>query len=133
MIKFLETELPSNRNFGFFFSTIFAVTSVYFYFSQYATVAYVLITLSLVFFVITCFKSDALLPLNRYWMKLGLLLGLVFSPIILALIYFGLLTPIALLIRAIGRDELQLKLHSSASYWILRNDSITSDSFKEQF
>ena len=43
------------------------------------------------------------------WIQLGVLLGKVVSPIVLSLIYYFGLTPLALLRRMIGSDELRLK------------------------
>ena len=88
---------------------------------------------AVIFLVVTIAKADILLPLNKLWMKFGLLLGMIISPIILGVIFFGLFTPIALLMRLSGRDELRLKFSSKASHWILRSESIQSKSFKNQF
>src|SRR5262245_50819356 len=58
---------------------------------------------------------------NRLWMKLGILLGKVVSPIALGILFYGVLTPLAVVSRLIGRDPLHLKLDPGAdSYWILR-------------
>ena len=53
--------------------------------------------------------------------------------IVLGIIFFGLFTPIAILMRLSGRDELRLKLIKKPSHWILRNETIKSQSFKHQF
>ena len=51
----------------------------------------------------------------------------------LGIIFFGVFTPIAMLMRLSGRDELRLKVTQKASHWILRGESIKSESFKHQF
>ena len=65
---------------------------------------------------------------------LGLALGRVVSPIVLGIIFFGLITPIALIAKLMGRDELKLKRPKKSSYW---SEPISSnsdaDSFKNQF
>ena len=132
-MKFSEIELPSNRKFGFFFTFVFAVAAAYFFYSENMTWVYVFVAASLIFMVITLVKSDALLPLNKVWMRFGLLLGVIVSPIVLGIIFFGLFTPIATLMRLSGRDELRLKFNQKTSHWILRNEPINSDSFKHQF
>ena len=88
---------------------------------------------ALLFLLITLIKSDALLPLNRLWMRFGLLLGMIVRPIVLGIIFFGLFAPIAVLMRLIGRDELRLKFHQKQSHWITRNEPIKAESFKDQF
>ena len=132
-MKFSEIELPSNQKFGFFFTFVFVVVAAYFFYSAKVMWAYAFTLASLIFLVITLVKSDALLPLNKLWMRFGLLLGTIVSPIVLGIIFFGLFTPIAILMRLSGRDELRLKFTQKASHWISRNEPIKSDSFKHQF
>ena len=132
-MKFSEIELPSNRKFGFFFTFIFVVAAAYFYYSANLTWTYVFIAAALAFLIVTLIKSDALLPLNKLWMRFGFLLGMIISPLVLGLIFFGLFTPIATLMRYSGRDELRLKLSNKSSHWISRSEPIKSDSFKNQF
>ena len=131
-MKFSEIELPSNRKFGFFFTFVFAAAA-YFYYSANLTWIYVFIAAALALLLITLIKSDALLPLNKLWMRFGLLLGMIVSPIVLGVIFFGLFTPIAILMRLSGRDELRLKFAQKASHWIFREEPIKSESFKRQF
>ena len=132
-MKFSEIELPSNRKFGFFFTFVFAAAATYFFYSANVNWTYVFIAAALIFLLITLIKSDALLPLNRLWMCFGLLLGMIVSPIILGIIFFGLFTPIAMLMRLSGRDELRLKFSQKGSHWISRGETVNSESFKHQF
>ena len=132
-MKFSEIELPSNRKFGFFFTFVFSVAAAYFYYSADVSWAYVFVAAASIFLLITLIKNDALLPLNKLWMRFGLILGMIVSPIVLGIIFFGLFTPIAMLMRLGGRDELRLKLTKRASHWILRNELIKPESFKHQF
>jgi hypothetical protein len=132
-VKFSEIELPSNRKFGFFFTFVFAAAAAYFFYAANITWTYVFVTAVLIFLLITLIKSDALLPLNKLWMRFGLLLGMIVSPIVLGVIFFGLFTPIAMLMRLSGRDELRLKFSQKASHWITRSEPIKSESFKNQF
>ena len=65
---------------------------------------------------------------------LGLALGKVVSPLVLGIIFFGLITPIALIARLIGRDELKLKRPNKSTYWSEPIGSNSdADSFKNQF
>jgi energy-coupling factor transporter transmembrane protein EcfT len=132
-MKFSEIILPSNRKFGFFFTFVFALAAAYFYYSANVSWAYLFIATALIFLLVTIIKSDALLPLNRLWMRFGFLLGMIVSPIVLGIIFFGLFTPIAILMRLSGRDELRLKFTQKASYWISRGETVKSESFKQQF
>ena len=132
-MKFSEIELPSNKKFGFFFTFIFAAAAAYFYNSENMTWSLVFVAVSFKFLVITMIRDALLLPLNKLWMRFGFLLGMIISPLVLGLIFFGLFTPIATLMRYSGRDELRLKLSNKSSHWISRSEPIKSDSFKNQF
>ena len=132
-MKFPEVELPSNRKFGFFFTFVFVVAAAYLYYTKNIGWAYVFVAAASIFLLITLIKSNALLPLNKLWMRFGLVLGMIVSPIVLGIIFFGMFAPIALLMRMSGRDELRLKLKDKSSHWISRNEPIKSKSFKNQF
>ena len=126
-------ELPSNKKFGFFFTFIFAVIGVYFYYSELLLWSYAFIITSFIFLLISLIRSNILLPLNRLWMRIGILIGNVVSPIVLGVIFFGLFTSSAIFMRLIGRDELRLKFVKRKSYWISRKESTNSQSFENQF
>ena len=130
---FSEIELPSNRKFGFFFTFLFILSAAYFYNSKAVVWAYSFCAVSSIFLIVTVVKADILLPLNKLWMRFGLLLGMIVSPILLGVIFFGLFTPIAFAMRLSGRDELRLMFKKKPSHWILRSEPIKSESFKNQF
>lgn len=132
-MKSSEIELPSNRKFGLFFTFVFVGVASYFYYLGILQLVYVFICCALILFLVTLVKNESLLPLNKLWMRFGLTLGRVVNPIVLGIIFFGLLTPIAILSRLRGRDELRLKVNQNVSHWILRGESGKSKSFKYQF
>ena len=132
-MSFSEIELPPNRKFGFFFTSVFAAIGAYFFFAKHLGLAFAFFAVASLFLLITLINSDALLPLNKLWMRFGLLLGMIVSPIVLGIIFFVLFTPIATLMRISGRDELRLKFTKRASHWITRSESIKPKSFKKQF
>ena len=132
-MKFSDIELPSNKKFGFFFTFVFAILAFYFLFIDSILWAQALAILAVLFLLITVIIPQVLLPLNKLWMRLGLLLGMIVSPIVLGIIFFGLVTPYGVVMRMFGRDELRLKFTKKSSHWISRSELIKSDSFKNQF
>ena len=132
-MRLSEIELPSNRKFGFFFTSIFLVVAAYFYYSDNVTWAYAFSAAALVFVLVTLIKSDALLPLNKLWMRFGLLLGMIVSPIVLGIIFFGLVTPYALTMKILGRDELRLKIKKVETHWKSRSQAMPQTDFTQQF
>ena len=68
-----------------------------------------------------CSIRPCLRPLNRLWLKFGLLLHKVVNPIVMALVFFGTVLPTGLIMRVLGKDLLRLKRQPDAnSYWIER-------------
>jgi hypothetical protein len=130
----INPELPSNRKFGFFFTFIFLIFGIYLSYNQTALYNYLSFAMASLLFLVSLVKADLLLPLNNLWMRLGLLLGIVVSPIVLGVIFFGLFMPISLFMKLAGRDELGLKLTSRKSYWKKRcGGSPQPEEFKRQF
>ena len=108
-MNFSEVKLPSNRKFGFFFTAIFLLASFYSYYLDNEVMVYTLSTICGIFLIITIINADALLPINKLWIKFGILLGMIINQIIMGVIFFGIFTPIAILMRISGRDELRLR------------------------
>lgn len=132
-MRHTQVELPSNRKFGFFFSSVFFILSAYFIYTQSQTVAQVMLLLASLFLIITLFKAKLLLPLNKLWMRFGLILGRIVSPVVLGIIFFGLITPYSVIIRMLGRDELHLRKVKNKSHWIHRSQDSPQTDFKRQF
>ena len=127
-------ELPSNRNFGFFFTALFAASSIYCYINTFIPAFLFFTLLTLVTFLVAVISPGHLLHFNKLWMELGLLIGKVVSPIVLGSVFFLLITPVGMAMRLAGRDELQLKLHEKDSCWENRTPvGPEPESFKNQF
>jgi hypothetical protein len=129
-----KTQLPSNKKFGVFFSIVFILASTYAYWKFKSDLAFFVLIPS-AFFALAAFLAPKILnPLNRLWFSLGLLFGKIISPIVLGIIFFVLITPISLLTRFFGRDELKMKKRSVESYWVDRpSPGPSSDTFKNQY
>ena len=64
------------------------------------------------------------------WIKFGILIGKIISPIVMALVFFFVVTPIGMLVRILKKDVMGLK-RGESSYWINRKDK--AQSMKKQF
>jgi hypothetical protein len=79
------------------------------------------VAVALGFAIAAALRPALLAPLNRLWMSLGHLLGRIVSPIIMGLIYFGVVTPIAYLARWRGVDPMKRRFDPKATtYWVER-------------
>ena len=122
----------SNKKFGCLFTLIFLVGYLYLRDKNFLWFAIACLSLSILFALITIFIPSALAPLNKAWFALSLFLGRVVSPIVLSMIFFVVIVPVALIARLFGRDALLLKKRKVASYWVDK-EPIEPDSFKNQF
>ena len=129
------SSLPSERTFGFVFTGIFLLIAAYLWYHDAKPVTIqAFLVLAVAFLAFTLFMPIALRPLNKAWYKLGLLMGRVVSPIVLGILFFILITPIAIVMRLAGRDPLKLRKQNVQSHWIDRTPpGPESTSFKDQF
>jgi hypothetical protein len=76
-----------------------------------------------------------LAPIRRGWLKLGVLIGKIVSPLMLGIVFIVVFIPISGLMRLFRRDAMMRRRESAAaSYWIERVAWTSStDSLKEQF
>lgn len=128
-----QSELPSNKTFGLFFSSVFIAAAVFAFLRGSLPWSLTFSGLALSFVSLALMKSDVLLPLNKLWMWLGMILGLALRPIVFAIIFFGLFSPIAILMRAGRRDALRLAAKNTGSYWIPRETPAGNQPFDRQF
>ena len=121
----------SNRSFGILFFFVFLAIGLW-PITKSESANYILISTSILFLILGILNSKFLTPLNNIWIKIGEILGRVIAPIIMALVYFIVLTPISLIVRIFGKDLLGLKISKNKnSYWIKRKKDLGS--MKKQF
>ena len=125
-----EIKIGSNRSFGVVFFIVFILIALYPLIYSGELRIWSLI-LSLVFLFLGILNSKILYPLNKIWFKFGLLLGRIVSPLVMAIIFFLVVTPIGLLMRILNKDLLNLKFNKSKSYWIEKNEQ--KSKMKNQF
>ena len=123
-------KISSNRSFGIVFFIFFLIISIIPLFKN-GDIRIWSITFSMVFLMLGLLNSKILTPLNKLWFKLGIILGNFISPIIMGLVFFIVITPTAFLMRAFGKDLLNLKKNNKKSYWIEK--SPIKSKMKDQF
>ena len=123
-------KISSNRSFGILFSTLFAIIAFWPIINGNPLRLWS-IPISVIFLVLGLLNSKLLNPLNIVWVKFGELLGRIIAPIVMAIIYFIIVTPIGLFMRLIGKDLLNIKFSKSNTYWIKREKKVGS--MKKQF
>lgn len=116
-----ETSIGSPRGFGIVFAIVFAAIALWPLLNDGAVRLWALAG-SAVFAGLAAFAPARLQPLNRLWFKFGILLGHIFTPLIMGILFFLIFTPMALMLRLLDKDLLNLKLKPQAdSYWLKRD------------
>jgi hypothetical protein len=130
-----DTKMPSNRRFGLLFTAVFLLFALHKAYTGGSSLNISsLIGASLTVGFATAFAPHLLLPFNKAWFHFGRLLGKLVSPIVLGIIFFGILTPIAVIARIFGRDELRLRPLRVNTYWVDRLPAGPDrNSFKNQW
>ena len=121
MKNYNQILLPSNKKFGLFFAFIFFLLGLFFLTSD-KTNAYILFSISLSLLIISFICPSIFKIPNFLWMKLGMTLGIIVSPIILSVLFFLVITPIGLLLRIFGKDVLLIKKQKKNSFWLNREE-----------
>ena len=129
-----DVKTPSNRGFGWVFTSILLIMGLWplpfggvpRWWSLGIAALLMLITLA----------APALLALpNRLWLRFGLLLNRIISPVVMAFLFYAVVTPMGALMRVVGKDSLRLRCNdANGSYWIKREPpGPTPASLRHQF
>lgn len=124
----------SDRSFGLVFTAVFAVIGLWPLLGGGGIRIWSL-AIALAFLATASLRPMLLVPLNRLWTEFGLLLHHVVNPIIMALLFYLVVTPTGLVMRALGKDLLRLRFDRQAkSYWIERQPpGPTPEAMRDQF
>ena len=125
-----KIKLPSNRNFGIVFSIVFLIIAIWPILNQNEIRIWSII-ISFIFLILGLTNSKFLSPLNKAWFKFGLVLGSVIAPIVMGIVFFFVVTPTGLIMKALGKDILALKKNKNNTYWLEKDNS--NNNLKNQF
>ena len=115
-----DIKIGSNRSFGIVFFIVFLLIAIYPLLSGESVRLWSL-AIATIFFILGIINSSLLSPLNKIWFKFGLLLGRFISPLVMGLIFFLVVTPIALFMKLLKKDLLNLKFNKDNTYWIVKS------------
>jgi len=125
-----KKSINSNKSFGILFFVVFFLYGIWPILSSNEIRIWSL-SMGIIFLILGLLNSKLLTPFHNLWLKLGTLLGRIVSPIVMFLVYFVFITPLAVIIRLFGKDLLRKKFNKSPSYWINREKNIGT--MKKQF
>ncbi len=131
-----EVKAPSEKSFGVTFACVFGLLSALQFYRLGIAVWPVVTSMAALGFLATAFAAPTVLrPLNLVWLKFGMLLHRIVNPVIMGLRFFGVFTPMGLIMRLFGGDLLRLRTKTGAtSHWILRaEENVEKSSMTNQF
>lgn len=128
-------KLPKERSFGLMLTAVFVILAISGIIRHRSWIVYGGYFIAAgAFGVLSLTNPRVLGPLNKAWFYLGRALGKIVSPIVMGIIFFGVLAPVSIVTRLFGRDELRLKRRAVNSHWLDRTSPIeAAQSFKKQF
>ena len=130
-----EREPPSIKNFGLTFAVVFGVIALWPVVFRSEHPHYWALVAGLAFAAAAYLAPNLLKPLNLLWFKFGMLLHKIVNPIVLGLMFLVFITPIALVLRLLGKKLIPLTFErDKTSYWIERSPpGPAPDSLRNQF
>ena len=116
-----EVEGTSNRSFGSVFTAFFAIVGLLPLLSSGEPRIWSLVVAAIILGITLGAPHWLTIP-NRLWMRFGLLLGRIVSPIVTAVLFYLVFTPFGIVMRLFRKDPLRLTLDPNApTYWIDRD------------
>jgi large-conductance mechanosensitive channel len=116
-------EAGSDRSFGYTVGTILMVIGAAkaFVAGALPPVACLIFAAGVLLLLLGFVAPSRLSALNRIWLKMGTVISKVVNPIVLALLFFLVVTPMAFVMRIVGKRPLHLAPdRTAATYWIKR-------------
>ena len=129
-MKNSNIKIGTNKSFGIVFFLFFLIVSLFPLFKNGNIRVWSLI-IAIIFLILGLLNSKFLTPLNKIWFKFGILLGNFVSPIVMSIVFFAIVTPTSLIMKALGKNLLNLKKDNKKTYWIEK--SKIESKMKNQF
>ena len=117
----MKVKKSSNKSFGIVFFIVFIIIG-FWPLLDINTYRLWAIIIAFIFLALGFMNSRLLTPLNILWFKFGIFLGKIVSPIVMGVIFFFVVTPIAILMRISKKDLLNLKFNNKETYWIKKSN-----------
>ena len=117
----LQESEPSDRRFGVLFATAMAILGLRQHWTGFGGGGAPALAASIALGIVALARPQILRTTKRVWLFLGFLMSLVAHPLVMGVLFYGVITPVGTLMRRFGRDPLRLKpVQVSSSYWIKR-------------
>jgi hypothetical protein len=133
----LETRIPAGltsaegRRFGLTLGVAFVVLSLVLWWRDHDAARTVTGVLALLFILGGLLVPSRMAPVFRVWMRLGLAISRVTTPIFMGIIFFLVITPVGVVARVLGHRPL---VHEGrATFWRVRREGDRKSNLERQF
>jgi hypothetical protein len=127
-----DWSAADGRRFGFTVGSAFGVLGTLVHWRGVSAVATVFLGVAGVLLLAALIVPRRLQPVQRAWMRFALLLSKVTTPVFMGIVYFLVVTPTGLLMRAVGRNPMRSR-RGRDTYWIARSDTGGRGGMENQF
>lgn len=133
-IKNIKETATDLKKFGITVGTVLILIAIVLFWKQKSSYIYFSIIGALLVFA-GLIKPVILKPLNKAWMTLAILMGLVMTRVILIILFYIVLTPTAFFAKIFKKDFLDLKIDKSRNtYWQIREKKhFNPEDYEKQF
>lgn len=115
-----HVRMASDRAFGCVIATALALGGLW-PLLHHKPVRWAALGIAALFLLTAVLRPPLLHPLNRVWTALAVVLNRVTTPVVCGLLFYLVVTPVALLLRMRGKDLLRLRPGAQGeTYWIAR-------------
>jgi len=128
-----SVEIGSNRSFGLVMGVACLAVAAMGFWSGSAHWP-IWASAAVVFGGLAVLWPDLLTPLNRLWFWFGLALHKVVNPVVMGVLFFGVITPVGVLMRLTGNRPIGLGFEpDKSSYWLKRGATLQPGSMTKQY
>lgn len=113
----VNDNIKQNRKFGYVVGIALLVLAAFRIFIRHQDMWWILAGVGVILLLLALVKPLWLNPLRLVWDKIGHVLGIINTYVLLTLFYFVILTPLSLIMRSFGKDILKLKRNKNNTYW----------------
>ena len=129
-IKITKKEI---RKFGIVIGIILIIIGVILFWKK--NISYPMLMITGIFLLVGGLSIPIILkPIYLIWMIFATILGWLMTRVILSLLFFGLITPISLIARLMGKKFIYLRLDNiNNSYWNYRSNKVQNVDYEKQY
>ena len=103
--------------FGILFSTLALIIFLYLFFTNSINSSKIFFIILIIFSIITIFKPTLFKPIRFFWIHIGISIGKISNLIILFVLFFIIISPLAIFLKILGRDVLKLRMNKNKTSW----------------